>query len=107
MLYKSLNAVTSTGAGSSNDYSGLVMYHTVQVTYTGSPTAVTVDLEGTLDGTTWFQLATHPADAGEITANGFMFHVIDRVVLATRANLTTLTGGTAPTVTGFVAGMTR
>jgi hypothetical protein len=62
-------------------------------------TAVTVDLEGSLDNTTWFQLATHPFSAGDISAEGAMFHVIDKPVKYVRANLTALSGGTDPTVT--------
>jgi hypothetical protein len=62
-------------------------------------TAVTVDLEGSLDDTTWFQLARHAFSAAEITAESAMFHVVDKPVRYVRANLIALTGGTAPTVT--------
>lgn len=97
-----LNAVTSTGAGSTLKVSNQSpSQHTVQAEMGGTvvATAVTVDLEGSLDGATWFTLATHIFTAAEITAEGSMFHITDKVVNFVRANLITLTGGTAPTVT--------
>jgi hypothetical protein len=48
-------------------------------------TAVTVDLEGSLDDTTWVQLARHAFSAGEISAEAAMFHVIDKPVKYVRA----------------------
>lgn len=75
--------------------------HTFAVTMGGTvpATAVTVDVEGSLDDITYFQLVSHALSAGEITALGAMFHLIDMPVKYIRANLTTLTGGTAPTIT--------
>lgn len=94
-----LNAVTSTGASSIKQLPFLVTTHTVQATITGAPTAVTVDLEGSLDGTTFFALGTHPFTGDELTATAAMFHVVDKPVSYVRLNLTVLTAGTAPTVT--------
>jgi len=62
-------------------------------------TAVTVALEGSLDGTTYAALASHALVAAEISAEAAIFHVIDKPVRYVRANLTTLTGGTDPTIT--------
>lgn len=91
--------LTATGPDLVSKHSSSVPTHSVQVNVTGSPTAVTVDLEGSLDGVKWFQLAEHVFSAGDITAQAALFHVIDRAVPMTRGNLTTLTGGTTPTVT--------
>jgi hypothetical protein len=99
MSFKMLDAVTTTGASQSVPIRKIGVKHTVQATTTGNPTAVTVDLEGSLDNITWFQIATSPFTAGEITAQGSMFHVIDTPVRYVRVNLTTLLGGTSPTVT--------
>ena len=101
MAHTLLNAATSTGAGSSQRLSLIPSDHTIQATMGGTvvATAVTVDLEGSIDDVTFFQLARHAFSAGEITAEGAMFHVIDKPVRYVRANLITLTGGTAPTVT--------
>jgi len=99
-----LSAVTATGAGPIKLLPHLVKDHTVQVTTTGDPTAVTIDLEGSLDGVTWFQLFENIFDAGEITADAAIFHVLDAPVGYVRCNLTTLTGGTTPTVTALYEG---
>jgi len=101
MAIKLLDAVTATGSGSAFRINALVKTHTIQATITGAPTAVTVDLEGSVDNVTFFQLATHVFTAGELTAQGAMFHVVDKVVRFVRLNLTTLTAGTSPTVTGL------
>jgi len=101
MAHTLLNAATATGAGSSQKVSQIPSEHSVQATMGGTvvATAVTVDLEGSLDDSNWFQLAQHAFSAGDITAEGALFHVQDKPVRYVRANLITLTGGTAPTVT--------
>lgn len=97
-----LNAATATGAGSVHIVRPRPSKHTVAATMGGTvvATAVTVDLEGSLDNSTWFSLDSHPFTAAEITAEAAMFHVVSRPVRYVRLNLVTLTGGTAPTVTG-------
>jgi len=101
MAHTLLNAATATGAGNTQKVGQIPASHTVQATMGGTvvATAVTVDLEGSLDDTTWVQLARHAFDAGEITAEAAIFHVIDKPIKYVRANLITLTGGTSPTVT--------
>ena len=94
-----LNAVTSTGASLSKEFSRLVNQHVLQATITGGPSAVTVTLEGSIDGTTFITIGTHAFTAGELTATKAMFFDIDKPLLFVKANLTVLTGGTAPTVT--------
>lgn len=94
-----LAAVTSTGASLAKEFSRLVDKHALQVTITGAPTAVTVTLEGSLDGTTFVTIGTHAFSAGELTATKAMFFDIDKPLLHVKANLTVLTAGTAPTVT--------
>jgi len=95
MAFKLLDAATATGVSESIDFrSRKPINHTVQLDYTGSPTVVEIDLEGSLDGDNWISMASH-------TAGGTpdMFHVTDKMVRHLRVNLTTLTGGTSPTVT--------
>lgn len=97
-----LNAATATGAGSAFTLRVMPTKHTVAATMGGTvvATAVTVDLEGSIDNSTWFTLASHVFTAAQITAEAAMFHVIDKPVRYARLNLITLTGGNAPTVTG-------
>ena len=105
-----LSAATATGAGSSTalgDFSpsgttlGILSNFTVQATMGGGvvATAVTVALEGSIDNSNWFSLASHAFTAAEITAEAAMFHVVNKAVPFIRGNLTTLTGGTNPTIT--------
>jgi len=99
MSVKLLNAATATGASPAWKVNATPSKHSVQVTITGAPTAVTVDLEGSLDGNTWASLASHIMTAAELTAAAALFHVIDKPVRRVRTNLTVLTAGTSPTVT--------
>lgn len=100
-LLKSLDAVASTGPGSelnfdSPRYFGVV---SLQVFFTGSPSDVEVNLEGTLDGVTWNSMGNwhSPENPGLIASIGVS------PVLGLRANLVSLTGGTSPTVTALIA----
>lgn len=104
MSNKLLDRVTATGAGISKKLvirAGESNTHTVQVNITGAPSAVVVDLEGSLDNILWSQLAQHTMTAGELTATTAMFHVTDKPVEYIRVNLTTLTSGSSPTVTAL------
>ena len=84
------------GSVGDDSYDGL---HTYQVNITGAPTAVTISIEGSLDGVLWTELSEKIFSAGELTATTAMFQIVDKPVTYLRANLTVLTGGTAPTVT--------
>lgn len=101
MANQLLKAAAATGAGDSKKLVaryGESSTHTVQIDITGAPTAVVVDFEGSLDEKSWFQLASHTMTASELTATAAMFHVVDKPVEFIRSNLTTLTGGSSPTV---------
>lgn len=104
MAVKLLNAVAATGAGTTHAVRMKPRNHTVQFTITGAPTAVTLDLEGSLDDSTWISLASHIMTAAELIATAAMFHVVDKPVRYVRLNLTTLTAGTTPTVTALYEG---
>ena len=99
MAHLLLNAADATGAGTSVKVSQIPSQHTVQATITGSPSGVTVDLEGSLDDSTYATLASHAFSAAELTATAAIFHVVDKPIRHVRANLTSLAGGSSPTVT--------
>jgi len=99
MAAKLLDQAAATGASNDWQVRAGASEHTIQSTCTGSPTAVTTEFEGSLDGTTWYQLAEHKWTSNEITAQASMFHVSSKLITHTRINLSTLTGGTSPTVT--------
>ena len=98
-----LDAAVATGAGGAHSQQRLISDSSYTVNITGAPSAVTVDIEGSFDGETFFQIAQHAMTAGELTATKAMFHIAGKPVMFIRVNLTTLTAGTSPTVT--VAGM--
>ncbi|KKK64731.1 hypothetical protein LCGC14_2981250 [marine sediment metagenome] len=67
--------------------------HTLQILLTGSPTGCAVQLEGSLDNANWENLSG-TQNCTSVT----MFHVVNRTVAYVRGNLTTLSGGSTPTV---------
>ena len=80
------NALTPGGAGVLQDFAW-------QVAVTGSPSGISTTLQGSLDGATWLTLDTSTNTSGELRA------ISGKPVTFLRANVGTLTGGTAPTVT--------
>lgn len=74
--------------------------HTLAVIVTGTPATCTIELDGSLDNTNFFNLS----GSQTCTAN-VMFHVIDRPVTFVRAQLTAFSGGSSPTVQVFYAGL--
>jgi hypothetical protein len=109
----SLNAATGVGAGSRLDILVPRAVHTMQVTYTGGPTTVVVDLEGSLNGVDFKQMTRWdtgvPAlvSGDMVTASVFAGTGIRAypAVAFVRANLITLTGGASPTVTAIIGGV--
>lgn len=100
IAFNSLNAATSTGPGGWPALNEPRSIHTMQVSFTGSPTRVVVNLEGTVDGTNWKVFATFDTNAGN--ASGDVITISEQPLLNARANLTTLTGGSSPTVTAAI-----
>ena len=94
---KSLDAATTTGPGSVISFDEPKSSISLQVTTTGNPT-YTVVVEVSLDGFHFFSGGGRTSDG--ITPMGLG---APTPVVAARANLTSLSGGTSPTVTAFVA----
>jgi hypothetical protein len=70
-----------------------------QVNITGGPATVSVQLQGSLDGTNWFSIGA--ANTGTATNVAGPLGTANQAFAYVRANLGTLTGGTNPTVTVF------
>ena len=96
---KFLDAATATGESTIKLFNNLINNHTIQADITGAPTAVTVTIEGSLDGVTFDTIGTLAFSAGQLTNTTGVGHAVDTPVNYVRVNLTVLTGGTAPTVT--------
>jgi len=92
-IFTSCSAVTSTGACTSGQVSNIASRITYTIVVTGAPSAVTMNLEGSIDNTSWFTLDTMTSTTSD------MRHIANKGVHYVRGNLATLTGGTTPTVT--------
>lgn len=67
--------------------------HTIAAIVTGSPSSCTMHLEGSLDGTNYFDIS-----GDQTCTSNVMFHVTARAVALVRANVTLFSGGTSPTI---------
>jgi hypothetical protein len=91
-----LVAATVVGAGPKIPCAGCRTFG-LQVTFTGAPSPIIVTLEASNDGLTWFVIGTWTT-----LATGAFVFVVDSPCQFIRSHLTTLTGGTNPTVSTFV-----
>jgi hypothetical protein len=80
---------TLTAAGTTSAVRAETNHHTLQVIVSGSPSACTVRLEGSLDNSNFFDLS-----GTQTCTSNLMFHVDGKPVTYVRANLLTWTGGT-------------
>lgn len=92
-------ALSASGTSTGANLGIAAHWHTVQVVVTGSPATCSVQLEGTIDdalssSATWANLSGTQTCTSTVT-----FHVVDKLALGVRINLTALTGGSSPTVT--------
>lgn len=97
--FTSLNAATSTGPGTSRDLERPTRLFTMVVSATGSPSSVSVDLEGSLDGSFWFALVRRNDIGAATVGDSAGAHFVRYV----RANALTLSGGSSPTLTAVIA----
>lgn len=91
-------SLSGVGAGGTITLERALSNFTVQTVVTGGPTAVSLKLQGSLDGSNWSDLATSTSTTGD------QQYVVDKPQKYLRANLGTLTGGASPKVTVYVAG---
>ena len=95
--FKSLDAATTPGPGAVRDLEGVLSNHTIQAVVTGNPTSFTVRLQASLDGVTWNNIGA-ASQSTRLGPTDFPYAV--RYV---RAYLESLSGGTSPTVTTYIA----
>ena len=92
-----LTGATVIGAGKLFEIGG-VDTHTLHVVFTGSISALTVAIEGSINGTDVVALATHELATEEISAKSSMFHIVNKLVEYVRVNITVMTGSGSVTV---------
>lgn len=100
MTKRLIDAQSTTGAGNAVSLGSFATGdHTMEMYFTvtgGSVTALTVALEGSLDGVNFYTLGSHSFNAGELTARRAITFITGKLVDYVRANITTLTNtGTA------------
>lgn len=111
--YLLLDAATGTGTGqvllTTNISKALtVSLWACDLTTTGSPSTVTIKIEGNQGNTSLFSptgLGEHTMSSAERAAGIASFALIDTPVTQIRGNLVVLLGGTSPTVTLFCRGI--
>lgn len=91
-----LNAVTSATVGGAASLEWAHGTFTMQTVTSGTVTTISCKLQGSLDGTTWYDLATSTSTAGDAQ------FAVDKPSKFIRANLGTFTG-ISPVVTVFCA----
>jgi len=97
LVIKSLDAATSPTVGAAGFFDVPKAKFSMQVEVTGSPTSISLELDGTIDGVNFFFM-------GQWSPGQAFLAVINAcVVKGVRANLTSLSGGTSPTVTATIA----
>ncbi len=106
MAVKLLDGAINVGSSGSWAVRMKTRNHTVQVTIMGVPSAVTVDLDGSLDNKTWLSLASYVLTAEDLTAATAMCHVVDKSVRYVRISLTSLVSGGGASVTALYEGET-
>jgi hypothetical protein len=96
-LQKTFTTQTATGATAAGftQTRGIPVNHTAELIVTGAPATCTYRLQGTRDGTTWFDIS---ASAITCTTTTVAFEA-NKPAVNVRGNLVTLTGGTSPSVT--------
>jgi len=83
-----LNAVAAPTTGATTDTTYLLSKHTWEIVVTGAPANETTNLEGSINGTTWYILDTSAITTSE------MRHIVNKPVRYIRADCTVLPSGT-------------
>lgn len=90
----SLSGVTANGAGADLTFTDALAHHTIIVHYTGTPSSVRVNLEGSHDGTNWAVL-----DEFDYASSACSARTVIASVNHTRANLVSHVGSLTLTAT--------
>lgn len=97
-----LGTVSAVGTLPETRVSTVVLNLAVQLIASGDPTAVVVDLEGSLDGNAWGVVETFTFTADELTALAKFNYVVDKPMPNFRLNVKTLTFTTSGDLTAVV-----
>ena len=94
-VVQGLALATAVSTGSTQNLGTVRVKHAMQTTVSGTVATLTVLLEGSLDGTTFYTLATTTNIAGEVQ------YVVDKPAQYVRSRVTVISGAGA-TVNAFI-----
>lgn len=100
-LLRLVTSATGTTTGSSTEVKRVSKAITVACDFSnsgGSCTALTIALQGSIDGANFYELAEHAFTAGELTALKAMFHVANKPIKFVKGQIKTLTDTGTTTV---------
>jgi hypothetical protein len=103
--FQSLNSATAIGAGAELDLEALFSIHFMVVTIFGSSATCSVNLEGSLDGVNWLELAVAAVGSASPTSGAMSpnnYQSAAPIVRYVRANLISLSGSGA-SVTAWIS----
>lgn len=86
---------------------GYPVDHTAVLIVTGSPATCQLSVEGSTNNSNYFSIGDTSETAEADCTASLMFHISGKLVRYVRPNLTTLTGGTSPTVQLIWTGQQR
>lgn len=96
----SLSAAAAPGNGTAFNLGSAVNNISVQLNVSGTPSAVSVSFQGSLDGTNWNTIGSAITSSAATSLTAFAGTPVTQI----RAVLNTLSGGSSPTVTALIAG---
>lgn len=99
-VHRTATTQTATGQTAAISMRGIAISHSIGLVVTGSPTGCTYRLQGSRDGTNWFNISATDITCTSTTAS----YEANKPWPQVRGNLLTLSGGTSPTVTLHYAG---
>lgn len=75
--------------------------HSFQISTTGSPTAVTISVLASIDGTDYNCIAKHVMSEKEITNGTALFHIVNKPIPKLKVSIDKLDGGLSPAVSVY------
>jgi len=75
--------------------------HSFQVSTNGSPTELTIEIDGTINGEDFTCIAKHVLTQSELLNNTAIFHVVNKPVPVIKAKITALSGGLSPEISVY------
>lgn len=86
---------------------GYPVDHSVVLIVTGSPTGCAFQLEGSTDNTNFFNIGDTSETTEADCTSSFIYHISGKLVRWVRPNVTTLSGGSSPSVRLIYTGQQR